>query len=143
MSVSPTAPITALAVAAALALALAPASVAVAQQRGPDQRQILIELAEVVGQSHALRQACRPGDQFWRGRMQRLLDAEHPDPQLETTLKEAFNTGFHRAQAQYPRCDEASRFALSGAAEQGRELADELARTTTPATAVAEDATPR
>lgn len=135
------APIAALAV--ATASVLGPATIAGAQQRSPDQRQILVALAEVVGQSHALRQACRPGDQFWRGRMQRLLDAERPSPDLETMLKEAFNAGFHRAQAQYPRCDESSRFALSDAAEQGRELADELARTTTPATAVAEDATPR
>ena len=80
------------------------ASPALAQDRPPAQRQTLTDLAYVLeSESHALQQACLgPTDQFWRGRMLKMVDAEAPDPAFNTRLNNAFNAGFSAAQAQYP-----------------------------------------
>jgi uncharacterized protein (TIGR02301 family) len=54
----------------------------------------------VLGQSHALRQACAgASDQYWRGRMSDLVATEHPDPAFERQLKVAFNNGFATTEA--------------------------------------------
>ena len=105
------------------------ASPAVAQDRTPTQRQTLTDLAYVLGESHALRQACLgPLDQFWRGRMLRMVDAEAPDPAFNTRLHNAFNAGFSSAQAQYPTCGADSRKAEAAAAARGQALAASLAK---------------
>ena len=66
---------------------LAFAAATFAQDRTPAQRQALTDLAYVLGQSHALRQACLGAqDQFWRGRMLRMVDAEAPDPAFNLSL---------------------------------------------------------
>ncbi len=112
-----------------LGLALLTSSPALAQDRPPAQRQTVIDLAYVIGQSHALRQACMgAGDQFWRGRMLKLVDAEAPDPAFNTRLHAAFNQGFSSAQAQYPSCGPDSRRAEAAAAGRGQALASSLAK---------------
>ena len=64
-------------IAAAILAALLAAA---APPRTPDQRQVLVDLAYVLGESHALRAACRGAeDQVWRERMSRLLEVEAPD----------------------------------------------------------------
>jgi uncharacterized protein (TIGR02301 family) len=119
-------------VVACVALVLATLAVtasAVAQDRPPAQRQTLTDLAYVLGQSHALRQACvGPTDQFWRGRMLRMVDAESPDPAFNTRLNNAFNAGFSSAQAQYPTCGADSRKAEAATAARGQALAASLAK---------------
>jgi uncharacterized protein (TIGR02301 family) len=105
------------------------AGAAHAQERSPAQRQALADLAYVLGESHALRQVCAgPGDQFWRGRMQRMIAAEAPDPLFDARLKQAFNTGYAAAQATYPSCDETSRREAERVAQRGRVLAGEAAQ---------------
>jgi len=105
------------------------ASPALAQDRPPAQRQTLTDLAYVLGESHALRQACLgPLDQFWRARMLRMVDAEAPDPAFNTRLHNAFNAGFSSAQAQYPTCGADSRKAEAAAAARGQALAASLAK---------------
>jgi uncharacterized protein (TIGR02301 family) len=108
---------------------LAQAAPAFAQDRPPAQRQTLTDLAYVLGQSHALRQACLGAtDQFWRVRMLHLVDAEAPDPAFNTRLNNAFNAGFSSAQAQYPACGADSRKAEAAAAARGQALAASLAK---------------
>ena len=100
-----------------------------AQDRAPAPRQTLTDLAYVLGQSHALRQACLgPLDQFWRGRMMKMVEAEAPDPAFTTRLHNAFNSGFSSAQAQYPACGADSRRAEAAAAARGQALASSLAK---------------
>ena len=100
-----------------------------AQDRTPAQRQALTDLAYVLGQSHALRQVCLGAqDQFWRGRMLKMVDAEAPDPAFDTRLHNAFNAGFSSAQAQYPACGPDSRRAEVVAAGRGQALAASLAK---------------
>ena len=105
------------------------ATPALAQDRTPGQRQALTDLAYVLGQSHALRQACQGAtDQFWRGRMLKMVEAEAPDPAFDTRLHNAFNAGFSSAQAQYPACGPDSRRAEAAAAAHGQALASSLAK---------------
>jgi uncharacterized protein (TIGR02301 family) len=100
-----------------------------AQDRAPSQRQILTDLAYVIGQSHALRQACEgAGDQYWRERMAKLIDTEQPDVAFDRRLRESFNTGFVAGQSAFPACTPESRREAALAAARGRALAADLAR---------------
>jgi uncharacterized protein (TIGR02301 family) len=98
-----------------------------AQDRPPAQRQALIDLAYVLGESHALRQICAgPYDQFWRDRMHELVRTETPDADLDRRLKDAFNTGFIAGQSAFPVCGRASRREEARLAVRGRALAASL-----------------
>ncbi len=109
-------------------LALAPAAWA-APVRSPEERQSLLDLAFVLGRSHALRQACAgPNDQYWRSRMTGLLAAETPDPAFGERLKQSFNTGFAGTQAAFPRCTARVGREETAAAARGRALAASLTR---------------
>lgn len=104
---------------AALVLAASPA---LAQS---PRQQVLAALAHVIGESHALRQACEgPRDQYWRERMQRLLETEGA---ARERLSRAFNAGFLDARDDYPACSPASREVEVRAAARGRALAARLA----------------
>jgi uncharacterized protein (TIGR02301 family) len=95
--------------------------------RTPAERQTLADLAFVLGQSHALRQACAgAADQYWRGRMNDLVATERPDPGFERQLKLAFNNGYVAAQSAFPRCSRAARARLRQTAARGRDLAASL-----------------
>jgi uncharacterized protein (TIGR02301 family) len=101
----------------ALAVSAAPA---LAQERNPAERQLLVDLANVLGESHALRQTCEgPGDMFWRSRMQEMLRVEAADQAFVNRLTLSFNAGYAAGQAGFPACDaglkaEARRIALRG-----------------------------
>ena len=118
------------AVAALLLTAALPASApstAFAQARGPDDQQALAELARVLGESHALRQACvGDQDQTWRDRMQALLEVETPAADLKTRLAEAFNSGFAAGRRGFPACGKASRAEAARIAARGEALATRL-----------------
>ena len=102
---------------------------ALAQDRSPALRQSLVDLAYVLGETHALRQTCvGVDDQYWRGRMMRLVEAERPDEALDRRLKESFNTGFASRQSEFPSCGPGSRRAEVAAANHGRDIANKLAR---------------
>jgi uncharacterized protein (TIGR02301 family) len=118
---------------------------AAAQDRSPAGRQDLSDLAYVLGEAHALRQACQGAtDQFWRQRMVRLVQTEQPDPGLERRLRENFNTGFAIRQGQFPACTPASRRTESAAMARGRALSERLARESRgPSDDMADPADPR
>lgn len=110
-------------------LAMIVTSPAVAQDRTPAQRQTLVELAYVLGQSHALRQACMgPLDQYWRERMARLVRTESPDNAFDVRLRDSFNAGFSTSQSEFPVCGPQSRAEEIKAAARGKALAEVLAR---------------
>lgn len=114
---------------AALAAALGMASGAQAQDRTPGVRQTLVDLAYVLGEAHALRQACLGAeDQFWRSRMIRMVDTEQPDAALDRRLKEAFNTGYASRQSEFPECTGAARRAEVNTLNKGQTLAGQLAK---------------
>jgi uncharacterized protein (TIGR02301 family) len=112
---------------ALLCAALALATPTFAQDRAPAQRQAVIDLAYVLGESHALRQLCEgPNDQYWRERMRQLVRTEVPDQDFERRLNTAFNTGFIAGQSIYPGCGRASRREEARLAQRGRTLAASL-----------------
>nr|WP_255500869.1 TIGR02301 family protein [Caulobacter sp. 17J80-11] len=100
-----------------------------AQDRPPAARQSLLELAWVLGQSHALTQACAPEDQTWRARMTRLIAVETPDQAFEARLAEQFNAGFAAARQSFPTCAPASKAEAAKVAKRGQELSAALSRT--------------
>ena len=110
---------------AAAALIAAPS---LAQDRDPAGRQALLDLAYVLGEAHALKQACEPNSQYWRARMQRLVDLEKPDRDFHVRLADRFNTGFTVRETQFPECSPAARAAAAAAARRGRTLAQGLSR---------------
>ena len=113
--------------AATTALLLAAAPPARAQERGPGDQQALADLARVLGESHALRQACAGDqDQTWRDRMQALLRVEAPGDALKTRLAVAFNSGFATGRRGFPGCGEASRAEAARIAARGETLAIRL-----------------
>jgi uncharacterized protein (TIGR02301 family) len=108
---------------------LSTAGPALAQDRAPAERQILLDLAFTLGESHALRQLCEGGDdQYWRSRMVRLTDVEKADQAFDVQLRERFNAGFAARQDTFPGCDGASRQAEQQAARKGQALAAKLSR---------------
>jgi uncharacterized protein (TIGR02301 family) len=117
----------------ALAAALMLVAAAYPAAAQPPRAEIVADLAYATGQSHALRQLCQGADdQFWRGRMERIIDLEAKDQVDRAPLAERFNDGFRAARRQYPRCTEASRTAERAVAANGRALANLLARNRTP-----------
>jgi uncharacterized protein (TIGR02301 family) len=113
-----------------LAFALLVTAAPAAAQQPQDRGAALVALAEVLGQSHALRQACAgPSDQYWRARMMRLMDVEQPDERLGARLTDAFNSGYASRRALFRACTPAARRAEAAAAARGRVLTGDLSRT--------------
>src|SRR4051812_12140614 len=108
---------------AALLVVLAVATPAVAQEREPASRQTLMDLAYVLGEAHALRQVCSPGDQHWRVRMGSMVDSENAEHGFSERLRQNFNTGYLARQAQFTACSPESRKAESDVAGRGAGLA--------------------
>lgn len=109
-------------------LACLAAGAVAAQDRPPAERQGLADLARLLGQSHALRQVCQgPDDQFWRSRMQQLIDVEASDQALKQRLAVSFNAGYGAEQALYPDCTPAARQEAQRLARRGQSLAQALA----------------
>ncbi len=99
-----------------------------APERSPAQREILADLAYVLGQAHALRTLCEgEGEQVWRARMARMVELENPDDAFREQLYDGFNTGFLGAQAAHTRCDARARAAVADVAARGRDLSRSLA----------------
>lgn len=111
-----------------IAIAMTASSVpALAQDRTADMREALVGLTRVLGESHALRQACGGSDdQYWRVRMNRLLETETPDEELEGRMKASFNAGFADTRRLYPFCGDGARQAQGLAAARGQELSTSL-----------------
>jgi uncharacterized protein (TIGR02301 family) len=110
-----------------IVLALAIATTALSQQREPVQRQVLVDLAYVLGEAHSLRQLCAgPADQFWRNRMLKMIETESADHGFEQRLRETFNTGYVARQAQFTQCSPQSRDAETRVAAHGQDLARRL-----------------
>jgi uncharacterized protein (TIGR02301 family) len=97
-----------------------------AQERDPGARQVLVDLAYVLGQAHGLRQVCEPTDQHWRTRMLGLVEAEGTEHAFAERLRGQFNAGFVSGQAQFASCTPEARRAESQAAARGAALASRM-----------------
>jgi uncharacterized protein (TIGR02301 family) len=120
---------------AAMAVLLATAAPAMAQDRTPAERQTLVALTYIMGESNALHQVCSaiddrdlPADQakadklIWYTRMRQLVAAEQPDAPFNRRLADSFNDGFVAGQQAFPSCTAKSRREAKIIAAKGREL---------------------
>ena len=107
--------------------ALVAAAPAWAQDRTPAERQSLVDLARILGESHAIRQICEgPQDRLWYGRMQRLMQVEAADQALTRRLTLSFNAGYGAAKALYPECTGAARAEARKIARTAQGLSESL-----------------
>ncbi len=105
--------------------------------RSAQARQMVVDLAYALGETHALRQVCLgEEDQELRVQMSRLVEIEQTDPALgaagQRRLIEAFNAGFSARGAQFPSCRPEVQAALEAAAAKGEALARRLGGGETP-----------
>jgi uncharacterized protein (TIGR02301 family) len=100
--------------------------------RTAEQRQVLIDLAYVLGQAHALHRVCAgPTDDTWRARMEKLLAVESPGEAMKARLSESFNAGFTARPASAQDC-KAAIAAEQALARRGAEMARTLAAAPAP-----------
>ncbi len=119
-----------------LLVALALAGPAHAQERSPAERQALVDLAYVLGESQALRQTCNGvRDVYWRVRMRSLEAAEEADAPFTRRLVDSYNAGFTLEQQRFPTCSGQSRQEAARVAAKGRELSVTLSGSVADATA--------
>jgi uncharacterized protein (TIGR02301 family) len=112
-----------------MAALLALSAPAAAQERPPVDRQNLLEIARVLGESHALSRACSGENDFtWYDRMKQLLAVEAPDEAFKTRLIVSFNTGFAAGQSGFAVCDDRALAEARALASRGEALARALAR---------------
>lgn len=106
------------------ALAQAPASDA----KPYDDR--LVRIAEILGSVHFLRELCGSNDgQFWRTRMQALMDAEGSSALRRVRLARSFNAGYTNFSRTYSSCTASAQQAITKFLNEGAELADQLVKT--------------
>jgi uncharacterized protein (TIGR02301 family) len=109
-----------------------------AQERSPAERQALVDLAFVLGESQQLRQTCNgASDVYWRSRMRALEQAEQADAPFTRRLVDSYNDGFKLEQQRFPTCNGSSRQEAERVAAKGRELSVTLSGS------VADEATTR
>ncbi len=110
------------------AVILVSAPFASAQERSPSERQALLDLARILGQSNAIRQTCEgPQDGYWYTRMERLLAVEAADQDLKRRLGLSFNAGYNETRALYPQCVDAARAEARRIAKTAEALSEKLA----------------
>lgn len=87
----------------------------------------MLELAEVLGSLHYLRELCKANEgQIWRDQMQGLLDAEDPSSTRRAQLIAHFNRGFRGYQEIYRECTHVAAEASNRHLKQGIRLATEI-----------------
>jgi uncharacterized protein (TIGR02301 family) len=115
------------------ALVLNGATPAHAQQAPSDTKPYddrLSRLAEILGSVHFLRELCGANDgQFWRVRMQALIDAEGSTALRRVRLTRSFNTGYNNYSRTYNACTASAQQAIARFLTEGAEIADQLVKT--------------
>ena len=110
-------------------LAAAPALAQEEPTTGP-RLETLAELAETLGEAHAIRALCNGDtDQTWRNYMQSLLDMEAPGGgQRRAALTGAFNRGYRTQSSQRKSCTSDLRQVEAQIAAHGRAISDAIAK---------------
>jgi uncharacterized protein (TIGR02301 family) len=109
----------------ALLLAMGGGSTARAAEAPFESR--LMRLAEVLGSLHYLRNLCGEAGDKWRGQMEKLLEAEKPDPARRAKFIANFNRGYRSFDEIYVNCTPSATEAISRYMKEGETLAREIA----------------
>lgn len=96
-------------------------------QAGP-RFESLTELAEILGEAHAIRTLCNGlTDETWRDYMMRLMNLEAPSGPRKSSLTSAFNRGYRIQSSQHSTCTSAMIKIEGEIAARGRALSDAIA----------------
>jgi uncharacterized protein (TIGR02301 family) len=117
-----------------LLLAIASAGPVRAQTINADARPYddrLMQLSEILGAVHFLRELCGNNDgQQWRDRMRELLDAEGTSALRRAKFTRSFNNGYRSYSRTYSSCTQSAQLAITRFLAQGAEIADTLVKAT-------------
>lgn len=87
----------------------------------------LVRLAEILGSLHFLRNLCGEPGEKWRGEMEKLLEAENPDPARRAKFIASFNRGYRSYAGTYTSCTASATAAISRYMKEGEALTREVA----------------
>ena len=112
-----------------LLFASVPAQGAAAQEDFMRYQQQLLRMAEILGGVHHLRGTCDDSEnQYWRGRMLRLIDIEQPSQSLRNQMIERFNANYDEQKRRFPKCGNKTSKEAARLAREGESLALQMAR---------------
>ncbi len=122
------------------AICLAPLANAQNYVRGQDYLRDVIDLAEALGKTHAMRVVCNGnGDQYWRSYMISLMEYEAPyEGGLRRSMINSFNAGYSTALAAQPTCNSDAAKAEKAYAADGRIITNRLATSNIPGASLPE-----
>ncbi|MFM9938146.1 MAG: TIGR02301 family protein [Hyphomicrobiaceae bacterium] len=121
-------------VAAVVAVLLTLAAVGRAGAQQPETKPYddkLVQLAEILGAVHYLRELCGANDgQLWRDRMRDLIESEGGASALRRAkLTRSFNNGYRSYSRTYQSCSATAQTAINRFLESGAVIADQLVKT--------------
>jgi uncharacterized protein (TIGR02301 family) len=103
-----------------------------AQAGLPDSRpydEKLVQLSEILGAMHFLRELCGSGDgMLWRDRMRELMDADGSSALRRARLTRSFNNGYRNYSRTYTACTPSAQMAISRFLKGGADIADGLSK---------------
>lgn len=111
----------------ASALACSMLATAPSQAAEPLYESRLMRLAEILGSVHFLRTLCGEEGNAWREEMQRILQAEAPDPERRAKLVGSFNRGYRAFDGVYSVCTSSATAAIARYMKEGEALSREIA----------------
>lgn len=85
-----------------------------------------MRLSEILGSLHFLRNLCGEEGNQWRERMEKLLDAEKPDPARRAKLIASFNRGYRSFEGTYTKCTASAAEAIARYMKEGETLTNEV-----------------
>ncbi|MGP2491835.1 TIGR02301 family protein [Mesorhizobium sp. PUT5] len=87
----------------------------------------LMRLAEILGSLHFLRNLCGEKGDRWRAEMERLLEAEKPDPERRARFIASFNRGYRSFGGTYTRCTASATEAVDRYMKEAEQLSRDIA----------------
>ncbi|MGQ0456478.1 MAG: TIGR02301 family protein [Hyphomicrobium sp.] len=89
----------------------------------------LLRLSEILGAVHYLRELCGANEgQYWRERMQGLMDAESSSALRRARLSRAFNQGYRSYSRTYNTCSPSAQTAITRFLAEGAQLSETLVK---------------
>lgn len=86
----------------------------------------LMRLAEVLGSLHFLRNLCGESGHRWREQMEKLLEAENPEPERRARFIASFNRGYRSFEGTYVSCTASATEAIGRYMKEGEKLSRDI-----------------
>jgi uncharacterized protein (TIGR02301 family) len=115
------------ALAAAIWLVIAPGTALLAASDTKPYDDRLMRLSEILGAVHYLRELCGANEgQYWRDRMQDLMNAEGSSALRRARLTRAFNQGYRSYSRTYNTCSPSAQTAITRFLTEGSQLSESM-----------------